>query len=113
MKHGTWSAIIVTGAAALALAGCGTAAYSVPPQPPDAAQVARILGATGFKAMAAGVSIGVVSGGTAIWHGKLIGIDTFASHAALQDWLPAAEELGVVPSAEGATWVAYPSVSGS
>jgi hypothetical protein len=94
------------------LAVCVAACDPAHHQPRNAEQVAAQLGATGFQSRTGGASAGVQTGGIAMLHGQRIGIDTFASTAGRNAWLNVTKSYGVHPSAEGTTWVAYPSVAG-
>jgi len=108
-------------AVAAAVAGCSAApsvtaspsAVQTIAQPETAAQVAAQIGATRFVNEGPGPLVGVQTSGTAYYHGRKIGIDTFADTASRDQWLTMASGYGVSPLLEGPNWVAYWSVSGS
>jgi hypothetical protein len=100
--------ITALAAAVLTLTACGgSGSVRSFPQPETAAQVARQIGADGFTDHGSAPPGGVQDDGTAIYHGRKIGIDTFADTTARNSWLQSAASLGVSPLLEGATWVAY------
>lgn len=112
MKHVSKA---VAGLALAAIAGCSSSAspnaVQTFAQPENAAQVARQIGATDFADHGPAPLGGVQDGGTAMYQGRKIGIDTFADASVRNTWLTSAAQLGVSPLLEGANWVAYWSVT--
>jgi hypothetical protein len=81
-------------------------------QPASASQVAAKLDCTAFKSADTGASGMVVSAGTCTKVGVKYVVDTFVSQNVRDNWLKAAEPLGVNPKWETATSVVYGSVTG-
>lgn len=85
-------------------------------QPASAKKVADSLNCTRFKDLGGGMPSGlgerlyVVDSGYCFIGDKKYAIDTFASKGVRDQWLPLAEQLGVVPKWETDTSVTYPSV---
>jgi hypothetical protein len=81
------------------------------PQPETASQVAAQIGASGFVSEGPAPLAGVQTSGTAMYHGRKIGIDTFATAAVRDQWVKMSASFGVSPLVEGTNWVAYWSVT--
>jgi hypothetical protein len=81
-------------------------------QPANASQVAAKLDCISFKSADTGASGMVISAGTCTKGGVKYAVDTFASQTGRDNWLKAAEPLGVNPKWETATSVVYKSVTG-
>lgn len=109
-------AIVVLVVAVVVFLGKGSStdngALQAVQQPATAAQVASQLGCTDFKAGDVGGTGMVESAGTCMKNGKKMAIDVFASKEVRDQWLKAAEPLGVKPAFESNTSVTYPSVNG-
>lgn len=108
------AAAVIIGAGtgtALALTGGSAPTVHTLPQPEDAAQVAVSLGATGFHGETGGQVVGVQTGGSATYHGRKIGIDTFANGQVRDQWVQMSANFGISPLFEGSNWVAYWSVT--
>jgi hypothetical protein len=80
-------------------------------QPANASQVAAKLDCTAFKSADTGASGMVVSAGTCTKGGVKYAVDTFVSQDVRDNWLKAAEPLGVNPKWETATSVVYKSIA--
>lgn len=99
----------ITGMAAV-LAVAIAACSSAPAQPPTPQVVAQNLHATGFTDCGPAPIGGVTDSGTAYLNAERIGIDTFPGADVRDNWEKASRDFGIVPFAQGDTWVAYKAV---
>jgi hypothetical protein len=85
---------------------------STVPSPETATQFAKSLGATSFTSKDMSGGLGGLTGGRAVVKGAAYGVNCFATHDAMTNWVNVSSSLGVSPKWESATCVAYPSVTG-
>lgn len=93
------------------LRGSNPNALTAVQQPPSASQLAADFGCSGFESGDIGGSGMVVSAGSCTKGNDKYAIDTFVSKNVRNQWLQAAEPLGVRPFKMTDTGVIYPSVS--
>ena len=107
---------LVTTAALLALAGCGSSGGSSSGspapvqtlnQPTSVRQVAAELHLTRLSVCGPAPAGGVTDSGVAYRGSERIGIDTFPGPAQRDAWKKLSANFGVAPFAQGRDWVAY------
>jgi hypothetical protein len=108
--------LLIAGAVMFIVTGCGhSASNSTRPvavqQPASAKSVAAQVGCDQYVNLGRPSSGMVVQSGTCWVGSKKYGVDTFVSQAVRDQWLKAAEPLGVIPTWETSTSVIYPSVA--